>query len=195
MHVLAVLPEGKLFDLVYSEAIAPALSEVNASVIRASPDLKNEVGQVALREAITRADLVIVDLTGTSPGAMYAAGLAGSADRKTLFVTQHLEDFPLDAKAFEVIPYAGDRQFLKSELIAWFSGAKRAAGAQSADSARERFVATFGDILRKHGYAHRGDLYLENATTFVLVNQDMELALVQELARRAREQGLRLKLM
>jgi hypothetical protein len=195
MHVLAVLPEEKLFDLMYAEAVAPALSEVNASVTRLSLDLKSETSRVALREAIAPADVVLVDLTGKSPSAMYAAGLADSSGRKIIFVTQHLEDFPLDPKAHEVITYAGDRQFLKSELIAWFSGAKRAPGAPSADSAREKFLSTFGDILQKHGYAHRGDLYLENPKTFVLVNQDMELALVQELARRARELGLRLKLM
>jgi hypothetical protein len=126
---------------------------------------------------------------------MYAAGLAASGERKTLFLTQHQEDFPFDPKAHHLIAYAGDRQFLKSELVAWFSGANRAPDLHSEDSPREKFISAFGDILRKHSYNHRGDLYLENPTTFVLVNQDMELPLVQELARRARELGLRLKLM
>jgi hypothetical protein len=36
---------------------------------------------------------------------------------------------------------------------------------------------------------------MENPTTFVLFDQNMDLALVQELARHAREKGFRLKLM
>jgi hypothetical protein len=195
MDVLTLLPEGKLFDLVYSEAVVPALMEAKAAVSRLPLDLRSEGARTNLFGAIQQADLVMIELTGVNPNALYAAGVADASQRNTLFLIQHLEEFPFDAGARRVIGYAGDRQFLKAELIAHLSGSGPEATQTSADAVREKFAATFGDILQKHGYVHRGDLYLENPTTFVLVNQDMDLALVQELARRARELGLRLKLM
>ena len=196
MNVLTLLPEGRLFDFVYAEAIAPALGEANASSIRIPLDLKTEPARIAVSDAITKADLVLLDLTGKSPSAMYAAGLAAAGQRKTLFLLQHLEEFPFEPNAHKVIAYAGDRPFLKSELITYLSGNERAQpSSTAANSARDKFLSTFGDILEKHRYTHHGDITLENPTTFVLLNQDMELALVQDLARRARELGLRLKLM
>jgi chorismate synthase len=64
-----------------------------------------------------------------------------------------------------------------------------------APDARRLFESKFGEILAAHHHQHRGSIELENETTFVLLNQDMDLALVQDLSRRARELGLRLKLM
>jgi len=196
MNLAALLPEGKLFDLVYAEAIAPAASEANAAVVRLNLALSPESTRAALFDQVRNTDLLVVDLTGKNPNAMFAAGYAEGIQRKILFIVQHLEDFPLDRNAHHVIAYAGDRPFLRSELRSYFSTlAGTQQQAASPDGAHEKFLLTFGDILAKHGYKHRGDIQMENSSTFVLLNQDMDLALVQELARRARELGLRLKLM
>jgi chorismate synthase len=65
----------------------------------------------------------------------------------------------------------------------------------AAPDPRRLFKSKFGDILSAHHHQHRGEIQMENETTFVLLNQDMDLALVQDLSRRAREIGFRLKLM
>jgi hypothetical protein len=79
--------------------------------------------------------------------------------------------------------------------VAILSGKPSSDSAVAKDPVRERFDAIFGDLLHEHGYAHRGALRLEGESTFVLEEQEMELALVQDLARRAKTHGVRLKLL
>jgi hypothetical protein len=192
--VAALLPAGKLFEMIYVEAITPAVAESAKNVIRLNLQLAQEQVRTELIEGLKSAELVIADVTGKSPNAMYGVGVADAIGKRVLLLVQHLEDFPFASEGRDVIAYAGDRQFLKTELTAYLRAETKRAEAP-ANSAREKFQNLFGDILSKHGYVHRGDVEMENPTTFVLLNQDMDLALVQELARKARELGMRLKLM
>jgi hypothetical protein len=124
---------------------------------------------------------------------MFLAGYAQGIGREIVFITQSGEDFPFDRARYVPVIYGSDPAFLKSELLAHFRGGRKSE-AKGGD-AREQFLATFGDLLGKHQHEHRGEIYLENPTTYVLVNQDMDLPLVQDLARRGRELGIRIKLM
>jgi hypothetical protein len=196
--VVALLPEGKLFEQVFAEGIAPALQESGWSATRLSTALSLPSNLDALAHAFGDAELAIADLSGNNPNVMYQVGYAYAKGVKVLFIAQHLEGFPFDKNKQPVIAYAGDRAFLKDELRAFLASGTVSTHEQSraeSSNAREKFALIFGDILSAHGYEHRGEIQLENPTTFVLLNQDMELALVQDLARRARELGIRLKLM
>ncbi len=192
--VAVLLPTGKLFDLVYSEAITPTATELKKNINRLDILFIEERVRVALIEGLKNAELVIADLTGKNPNVMYGVGVADALGKKVLFLVQHLDDFPFANEVPSVIVYAGDRQFLKGELAAYFKEERKSPESTVRD-AGEKFHQLFGDILARRGYVHRGEVEMENATTFVLLNQDMDLALVQELARKARELGMRLKLM
>jgi hypothetical protein len=193
-NVAVLLPAGKLFEMVYAEAITPAAAESQKKVSWLNLRFTQEQVGAELIEALKSAELVIADLTGKNSNVMYGVGVADAIGKTVLLLVQHLEDFPFASGAHPVIAYAGDRQFLKTELAAYLRGERKREDAQ-ANSGREKFQKLFGDILSKHGYVHRGEVEMENPTTFVLLNQDMDLALVQELARKARELGMRLKLM
>jgi hypothetical protein len=193
MKVVALLPAGRLFDEVFTQAVAPAVSAASAEAIRVPSNLCD--GQ-QLRLPLQDADLVIADLTGLNPNVMYQAGFALGLGRKVLFIAMHLENLPFDPAANPIIGYAGDGELLGSEIATYLSrGDKSDASGDNNPNARVRFQSLFGEILAAHQHEHPGEIYLENPKTFVLVNQAMELALVQDLARRARELGLRLKLM
>ena len=99
-----------------------------------------------------------------------------------------------DLKGRNVVLYGSDTEFLGKELVSRLSGASPGDSGSSQDP-RAQFLRTFGDLLKKHGYEHRGEIVQEGPTTFILKDQDMELPLVQELARRGREMGIRIKLM
>ncbi len=189
--VVALLPEGKLFDWVFAEAMAPAVAEVGGSIVRQRLDLWNEIDRSALGHALKSAELVLADLTGNNAHVMYAVGWTQALGTRLLVVAHHLEDLPFAREGQEAIGYAGDRQFLKAELSAYLTADQTRPG----ESAKEKFLALFGDIMAKHGFEHRNEIKMENASTFVLLDQAMELALVQDLSRRARELGIRLKLM
>jgi hypothetical protein len=197
---VVLLPLGKLFDEVYQSGIAPACEELGLTVTRLGSEFstENQLGSVC--GEIEKAELVIADLTARNPNVMYQVGYAHGTGKRVLFLARHGEDFPFDRAKHALIVHSGDVSFLKEELVSWISGGGTATQrTETADApvgdAREKFLATFGDILASHAHEHRGKVYLENPTTFVLVDQDMDLALVQDLARRARELGLRLKLM
>jgi hypothetical protein len=192
--VVVLLPAGKLFEPVYGEAIMPVAAEAGREVVRLSIQFNEEAVRTRLIDGLKSAELVIADVTGRNPNVMYGVGVADAIEKKVLLLVQHLEDLPFEKQAREVIAYAGDRQFLKTELAGYFRGETKSAE-PSANSARERFQEIFGEILTRHGYVHRGEIEMENPATFVLLNQEMELALVQDLARKARELGMRLKLM
>jgi hypothetical protein len=128
---------------------------------------------------------------------MYGAGYAHGVGKRVLFLTSHGEDFPFDKDRHPIIIYAGNLDFLRNELSKYLHTGKTAsAPPESASSnGREKFAQIFGDILKQHHHEHRGEIEMENAKTFVLLNQDMDLALVQDLSRKARELGFRIKLM
>jgi hypothetical protein len=193
-RIVALLPAGKLFDRIFAEGIKPAADQVNLSCRRLTPEF-SESGQLgAICQELETSDLVIADVTARSPNVMFLAGYAQGIGREILLITQFAEDFPFDRAKHAPIIYGCDTSFLKNELLAYLRGEVKAVD-QPSSNPREQFLATFGDLLKKHAHEHRGEIYLENPTTYVLVGQDMDLPLVQDLARRGRELGLRIKLM
>lgn len=197
-HAVVLLPQGNPFDRVFAEALSAGAAEAGVSLKRVESEFSTENKLGAICGEIERAELVIADLTARNPNIMYQTGYAHGIGKKLLLITQHGEDFPFDKSRHDLIVYGGDIAFLKAQLVAFLATGKTATKSEEAASApevRQIFQSTFGDLLSQHGYTHRGDIYMENPTTFVLVGQDMDLPLVQELARRARELGLRLKLM
>ena len=184
-RIAAILPIGKLFDRIFDEGIAPAIKELGAELIRIPPEFSKV-------HSIHSADSVIADVTARNPHVLYLAGFAHALNKPIIYITQHGEDFPPGLSVAAPIIYGSDPNFLRAELIAHFSGQPPH---QSSDDPRTKFLSIFGDLLQKHGYQHRGQIILDPPNTYTLLEQDMDLPLVQDIARRARELGLRVKLM
>jgi hypothetical protein len=146
--------------------------------------------------ALGEADLVIADVSGGNPWVFFQAGLAEGLKRETLYLAQFAEGLPRGTAELKAIIYAGDIAYLKRKLAERLSlsGESQEPGLTGSD-AKAQFEGIFGDLLKQHGYRHVGRVELENSTTFVLHDQEMDLALVQELARRAKAKGLRIKLL
>lgn len=189
--IIAVLPEGRFFDRVYSEVIAGWAAGQGTASVRVRGDNAN-VGNLC--GEIEKAGLVLADLSGRNPSGAYAAGYAQGIGRRVIFLAQVETDFPFAVGSQRLIVYSGNLDFLRAELDRIEGGGSSPAAA-SATGARARFDELFGEILRAHAHQHKGEIEMENAQTFVLLNQEMDLALVQDLSRRARELGVRLKLM
>ncbi len=55
--------------------------------------------------AIYHAKLCIVDCTGRNPNVFYELGIAHTLGRKTVLITQTMEDIPFDVRSYRVIEY------------------------------------------------------------------------------------------
>ena len=194
VRIVALLPIGKVFDRIFTDGIAASAKEIGTEAIRIQPDFDSDVKFSAIRQSLEAADVVVADISTRNPHVMYLAGYAEGIGRKLIFITQHGEEFPFDRASHPPIIYGSDAEFLGKELVSRLSGASPSDSGSSPDP-RAQFLRTFGDLLKKHGYEHRGEIVQEGPTTFILKDQDMELPLVQELARRGREMGIRIKLM
>jgi hypothetical protein len=193
-RIAAILPRGKIFERVFSEGILPAACELGSEIERVDTEFSARGSLKPIFEMIERSSLVIADLTACNPNVMFLAGHAAGLGKTLICIAQHAENFPIADLDHPSIIYAGDPKFLKEELLPSLRGTSRRA-APAEENPRAKFLSTFGDLMQKHQQQHRGEILMENPTTFVLVDQDLDLALVQDLARRGRELGIRIKLM
>ena len=93
------------FEEVYDQLIVPGLEANDFTVSRA--DLSDNQQQI-LKDIITRlhsADLVIVDVTGLNGNVMYELGLAHGMGKRTMMITQNIDELPFDLRPYRATEY------------------------------------------------------------------------------------------
>ena len=192
--VVVLLPSGTFFDQVYS-VIARCAEEAGRESVRVASNFTEEKPLGRICAAIESSSIVIAEVSHPDLELLYEVGYAHGIGKPVVFVGLQEENFIFDRNKHKLLVYGGDLACLRDLMKSVLSGGEAAVGAKAGESARERFMEIFGAILKEHQHEHRGEVEMEDEKTFVLLNQDMDLALVQNLARRARELGLRIKLM
>jgi len=199
LPVLAILPAGKFFDEVF--AIIERISKQSGlTAKRLEFSATIEIPDRNPMTAGAEARLVVADLTGLSPFVFYQIGRLQRLNLPFLLLTDHLEKVAFIKSENPIIAHAGNAAILeaqlKTELIrALHPVPDGEGGAESNGEAAKMFRQLFGEILQRHSYDRPDNVHLENPTTFVIEDQEMGLALVQDLARRSKELGYRLKLL
>jgi hypothetical protein len=91
-----LLPSGPAFDDLFRDLIAPTLEATGYSARRFLPERDR---QPRLIDEITRADLVIADVSDSDDAVMYGLGLARGLARPAIVLAQHRQAVPavLDA--------------------------------------------------------------------------------------------------
>ena len=56
---------------------------------------------------ISKADLIVADVTGKNPNVFYEVGYAHALGKKTILMTQDTDDIPFDLKHYPHIVYSG----------------------------------------------------------------------------------------
>jgi hypothetical protein len=197
--VAVCLPAGQMFEPIYS-AIAEVCRDCGMESARVPAAFSEKQQLAKVHATLSAAGIVIADLTAKNPNLFYQAGYAHALGKTVVLLTQHGEDFPFNLSEHSVIVYAGNLSVLTTELGRILRAAGEGKGflplppAAQMD-AGQQFEARFGDLLREHGYRHEGTVFMEDENTFVLENQEMDLPLVQALARRSKSLGIRLKLL
>jgi hypothetical protein len=151
-----------------------------------------EIPSSIWKEAIASADIVIVDATADTSAA-YLAGLADALGKHVVLLSPIDQCIPPVLADRGAIIHHWNLESLRSELQK-LSGAQTDQPPISDDTPAGKFRQMFGDLLRTHGYVHRGPVEFDGST-FTLREQEMELALVQAIAHRAKSLNVRVRLL
>lgn len=102
-----LMPFSEKFDAVYRSLIAPVVTELGLTVVRA--DELSAPGSIIeqIRVAIQQARLCVVDLTSNNANVMFELGLAQAAGKPTVLLSQDLSQLPFDVSSQRIIKYDG----------------------------------------------------------------------------------------
>ena len=185
MKICFFAPSGKL-----SESIRQSVRQAFASSFT---DI-SEAPFSMWREVIANCDALLVDATSGASKTCFLTGLAKGLGKHTIILTPVHDAIPefLSPNTSTII-HQWNLAYLKRELEK-LAHPSRATEAVADDTPAGKFHQHFGDLLKAHGYVHRGPVEFDGST-FTVREQDMDFALVQEIAHRAKSLNLRVRLL
>lgn len=123
-----MMPFGQWMDSYYREIYVPAIREAGLEAVRADELFSTGSVIEQIWEQISRAKILLADLTGKNANVFYELGLAHAANKPVVFTTGQLEDVPFDLRHLRVAVYDirdpswGEK--LKSTLAIYLKAAK-----------------------------------------------------------------------
>ena len=94
------------FDAIYSNLIRPSLEQAGFEVNRADSLINQQNILKDIIRQIYRADLIVAELTALNPNVFYELGIAHALRKRTVLLTQSVEDLPFDLRSYRVIAYS-----------------------------------------------------------------------------------------
>ncbi len=101
--IMAFDPE---FEAIYSDLIRPSLEQVGYDVSRADSLMNQQNILKDIVRQIDRSDLIIAELTALNANVFYELGIAHALRKRTILLTQSVEDLPFDLRSYRVVVYS-----------------------------------------------------------------------------------------
>lgn len=114
--VFVLMPFHSDFDDIYHVGIKSACLSVGAYCERVDEQIFLENILERVYNQISKADIVISEMTGRNPNVFYETGYAHALNKRVILLTQKSDDIPFDLKHYPHIIYDGKITLLKSEL-------------------------------------------------------------------------------
>ncbi len=117
------MPFDEEFNDIYKLGIKQSCIDAGAYCERVDEQIFNESILDRIYNQISKADIVIADMTGRNPNVFYEVGYAHAIGKKTILLTKNSADIPFDLKHYPHIIYDNKITFLKDELttrVKWF---------------------------------------------------------------------------
>ena len=117
------MPFTEDFDDIYQLGIKQSCEDVGAYCERVDEQIFTESILERVYNQISKADFIIADMTTRNPNVFYEVGYAHAIGKKTILLTQNVEDIPFDLKHYPHIVYNNKISKLKEDLlprIKWF---------------------------------------------------------------------------
>jgi hypothetical protein len=110
------MPFDDRFSDIYKFGIKGAAEDVDAYAERLDEQIFVEGMLDRMFNQISRADVVVADMTGRNPNVFYEVGYAHALGKVTLLLTQNVDDIPFDLKHRQHTVYSGSIDVLRREL-------------------------------------------------------------------------------
>jgi len=114
--VFVLMPFSPDFDDVYKLGIKPACERAGALAERVDEQIFSESILDRIYTQISKADVIVADMTGRNPNVFYETGYAHALGKNVVLLTQTAEDIPFDLKHYPHIIYQGRIADLSEEL-------------------------------------------------------------------------------
>lgn len=117
--VFVLMPFNEDFDDIYKLGIKEAAKEVGAYAERVDEQIFTEGILERIFNQISKADVIVADMTGRNPNVFYEVGYAHALGKIVLLLTQKADDIPFDLKHKQHIIYGNNGskiQSLRKEL-------------------------------------------------------------------------------
>jgi hypothetical protein len=101
--IMAFDPE---FEAIYTDLVKPSLEQAGYEVTRADSIMSQQNILKDIIRNIASSDLIIAELTALNPNVFYELGIAHALRRKTVLLTQSIDDLPFDLRSYRVIAYS-----------------------------------------------------------------------------------------
>ncbi|EII3115732.1 hypothetical protein HJ076_17500 [Vibrio parahaemolyticus] len=116
--IFVLMPFSEDFDDVYKLGIKQAAVEAGAYAERLDEQIFNEGMLDRIFNQISKADVVVADMTGRNPNVFYEVGYAHALGKKIILLTKNADDIPFDLKHQQHLVYEGSIVRLKEMLTA-----------------------------------------------------------------------------
>lgn len=116
LFAFILMPFHQSYNDVYKLGIKSACESVGIYCERVDEQIFQESILEHVYNQISKADIVIADMSGRNPNVFYEAGYAHAIGKTTILLTNKAEDIPFDLKHFQHIVYGESISFLKEEL-------------------------------------------------------------------------------
>jgi hypothetical protein len=98
--VFVLMPFSKEFEEVYGLGIKAASTDSWAFCERVDEQIFDGTILQRIYNQISKADIIVSDMTGKNPNVFYETGYAHALDKQVILLTQDAEDIPFDLKIF-----------------------------------------------------------------------------------------------
>lgn len=115
--VFVLMPFAKEFDDVYLLGIKPACEKAGAYAERVDEQIFHESILQRIYNQISKADVIIADMTGRNPNVFYEVGYAHALGKPVILLTRTADDIPFDLQHYAHIVHGGRISDLIPELI------------------------------------------------------------------------------
>lgn len=114
--VFVLMPFDAAFNDIYALGIRAACEDAGAYCERVDEQIFHESILQRIYNQISKADVIIADLTARNPNVFYETGYAHALGKQVVLLTQNADDIPFDLRHYSHIIYGGSILKLKEEL-------------------------------------------------------------------------------